>query len=142
MAPMCRVQLVRFTSQTLDQDEDPLIKWLTDLNFWDVQVKYRIKAADRFMPLDIEYQFKSRFGLPLDCDVKNLFSGLLCSCTGMLLKPLGFGDGGYEDPCTCVGKILSLKLGRVQDRVKLKALKIAFDPRAQFLVGARSVPYA
>jgi len=140
-----RFQLVEFKSKCLSPDQDPMIKWLIDLNFWDFEVRSRVEAANRFFPLDTETNFLDKFGLPFDRDSKNLFLKLLSSDIGLLLEVLGF-DGcqcnEWEDPETCTGKILALKLARVQDRKKLKVLNIAFDPRVQFLLGARGVPYA
>jgi len=65
----------------------------------------------------------------MNSPTKKLFYDLLKSDIGLSLKLLGFCDGEWKDPETCVGKILSLKLGRVQDRERFKALNIAFDPR-------------
>ncbi|OGZ27306.1 MAG: hypothetical protein A2427_03170 [Candidatus Nealsonbacteria bacterium RIFOXYC1_FULL_40_7] len=141
---LVRLHLVKFAS-CLDPDEDSLIKWLIDLNFWDFEVRCRVRAANNYLPLDKETAFMEMFGLPLCRDSKNLFSNLLSSDVGLSLKALGF-DGcqcnDWEDIETCTGKLLYLKLARVQYGKKLKALKIAFDPRAQFLIGARKVPYA
>jgi hypothetical protein len=142
MALLVRLPFVRFVSVSLDPEEDPLIKWFEDLNFWNVNVRCRIRAAGNCLPLDVEAEFKETLKLPLESDTRNLFSKLINSCTGIPLISLGFCGCGYDDPDTCVGKILSLRLGRVQDRFKFKAVNIAFDPRAQFLIGARSVPYS
>ncbi|KKS95664.1 MAG: hypothetical protein UV71_C0004G0004 [Microgenomates group bacterium GW2011_GWC1_43_13] len=142
MAPDVKLQLLKFESKNLDSDEDQLIKWLQEIGFWDIEVNLRVKAAANHLPLDIEGSFKDRFGLPMNSPTKKLFYDLLKSDIGLSLKLLGFCDGEWKDPETCVGKILSLKLGRVQDRERFKALNIAFDPRVQFLLGVRAVPYA
>ena len=142
---LVKLHLVGFASKSLDQNEDPLIKWLIDLNFWDFEVRCRVEAANGYLPLDKETDFMEIFGLPFCRDSKKLFNNLLSSDIGLSLKALGF-DGcqhnDWEDLETCTGKVLYLKLARVQDKTKLKALNIAFDPRAQFLIGAREMPYA
>ncbi len=136
------LHLVKFKSKLLDPDEDPLVGWLYALGFWGDEVVLRINQAKGYLPLDIETDFRNAFDLPIDGNTNCLFSKLLCSCTGIDLHTLGYnGDDDYRDPYTCVGKILALKLGRVQDNTRFKALSIAFDPRAQFLIGARKVPY-
>lgn len=136
------LHLVKFRSELLDPDEDPLIGWLYALGFWEEEVMIRVNQAKGYLPLDMETDFRNAFELPIDSCTNCLFSKLLCSCTGIDLYTLGYnGDDDYRDPYTCVGKILALKLGRVQDNTRFKALNIAFDPRAQFLIGARKVPY-
>jgi hypothetical protein len=141
-------QFVKFSSESLDPDEDPLIQWMINLEFWNSRVRdcvvktYRAKEASCYLPLYLETQFRQKFKLPFGRDTQKLFSRLLSSSTGIPLCTLGFNDCGWEDTETCTGKILALQLGRVQDRARFKAVNIAFDTRAQFLIGSRSVPYA
>lgn len=130
--------LVKFYST---DPEDRLVKWLVDLNFWNTMVKYRVEAAKGFLPLDVESDLKDKLELPLDRYTKKVFSNLVASDVGISLKTLGYCDHGWKDPETCVGKILGLQLGRVQDEKRFKALSCAFDPRVQYLVGVRSRPY-
>jgi len=135
-----RINLVKFTS--LDPDIDPLIEWLQDLDFWNDEIEDRVKEADMFLPLDIETDFRDMFGIPLNLQTQSHFSHLLASCIGIRLETLGLDEDGWKDPETCTGKITSLLLGRVQDEKLLKATKIAFDPRAQYLVGVYKRPFA
>lgn len=133
---LVRLNLVKFGS--IDPDEDRLICWFSDLGFWDPEIECRIRAAEFHLPLDIEYRFRDKHQLPIDTTTKKLFTNLLGSDVGISLKSLGFCDGGWNDPDTCVGKILSLKLGRVQDHERFKAVSYAFDPRIQYLIGVNS----
>jgi len=134
------LRLVKFESVHLDPDEDCLVGWFNDLGFWDPEIECRIRAAGNHLPLDIEYRFRDVNKLPIDHTTKKLLSNLLMSDVGIPLKGLGFSDGGWKDPITCVGKILSLKLGRVQDNERFKAVNYAFDNRIQYLVGVRQYP--
>jgi hypothetical protein len=144
MAPEISLEslgLVKFASKRLDPNEDRLIEWLTELGFWNSEVENRVKKADNHLPLDIEYDLKDGLKLPLDNPTRAVFSDLLRSDVGLSLKALGFHDGEWADPECCVGRLLNLKVARVQDSERFKALCIAFDPRAQFLIGARKIPY-
>ena len=132
------MQLVKFNS--LDPCQDPLIKWMGHLNYWTTQVRYRVEAAKCFFPLDLEYEFRDKLGLPLDSNSRKVFSKLVQSDVGISLKSLGFCEGDWYDPETCCGKILQLQLARVQDSERFKAINIAFDPRVQYLIGARQYP--
>ncbi|KKR89325.1 MAG: hypothetical protein UU39_C0042G0004 [Candidatus Woesebacteria bacterium GW2011_GWD1_41_12] len=133
---LVRLQLVKLGS--IDPDEDCLVSWFYDLKFWDPEIECRVRAAEYHLPLDIEYRFRDMNKLPVDHTTKKLLTSLLGSDVGISLKRLGFSDGGWNDPDTCVGKILSLKLGRVQDHERFKAVKYAFDPRIQYLIGVES----
>lgn len=125
--------LVRLDS--IDPDESRLAKWLTDLGVWDFELESRIRMAKGFIPIDMEYRIKDQLGLPLDgCSLK-LFSDLIKSDLGINLRSLGFTDGDWRSPDTCVGKMTNLLLARVQDEVRFKALPISFDPGAQHLLG-------
>lgn len=132
------LRLVKFTC--LDPNGDPLIKWLIHLNYWSVPVRYRIEAAKCFLPLDLEFDLKEKLGLPLDDRTKKVFSKLVDSDMGLSLKSFGFCNHDWDDPETCCGKLLQLNLARVQDSERFKAIKYAFDPRIQYLIGARQYP--
>lgn len=139
------LRLVKFESVHLDPDEDPLIDWLKNLNFWGTEVEARVAAARNHLPVDIELNFQEKFCLPFNAPTKRLFSNLICSDLGIPLRALGYGgcwSHGWEDPATCTGQILHLKLARVQDHERFKALKFAFDPRIQYLIGVRPAPVA
>ena len=134
------VQAVKFYSLELDPHKDPLVKWLMCLNFWDTTVKCRVKAAKGFLPLEVEYDLKEKLGLPIDNFAKTLFSRLVASDMGLSITELGYRGKGWEDPETCIGKLLSLNLARVQDSERFKALNYSFDTRIQYLVGVRNYP--
>jgi len=123
-----------------DLDRDRLVRWLVNLDFWDSGVEKRVLVANGYLPIDLEYQLKDQYKLPFDENTLDLFGQLLSSDIGLSLESLGFKEGGWRNPDSCVGKILFLKLGRVQDGVRFKPLPIAFDPRAQYLVGFRKYP--
>lgn len=133
-----RPQLVRLTN--LDPDEDLLAEWLKCLNVWDFELECRVMAAKGFFPLDMEYRVKDQLGLPLDESTLKLFQRLLKDDLGINLETLGC-NGNWRDPNTCVGRIYSLNLARVQDNVRFKAQNpIAFDTRVHYLVGLRNNP--
>ncbi len=132
---MCQttINLVQFGS--LDPEVDPLTGWIYNLGFLDSRVDTIIRGLNNFMPIDIETEFRQRLGLPLVKPTRTLFNKLLQSENGLNLKEMGLSDGGWGDSETCTGKLIHLSLARVQDNSVLKATKVAFDPRVQFLIG-------
>ena len=132
------IQAVKFNS--IEAREDRLIRWLIDLNIWNSTVKCMVQAAKGFLPLEVEYDLKEKLSLPIDHVTKTLFSRLIASDLGLSLASLGFCDKGWDDPETCVGKLLSLNLARVQDSERFKAINYAFDKRIQYLVGVSKYP--
>lgn len=135
------LQLVRFKSPCPGEDE--LVDWLIENKFWNQRIKTRVIEANNYLPMDLEMEFKEKFGIPFDKPTRTLFSELLRSDTGIPLNSLGFDVyecKGWEDPETCTGKLLNIRLVRVQRQSKIKALKVAFDPRAQYLGGLRNNP--
>ena len=111
-------EFVKFSSESLDPDEDPLIQWMVNLRFWNSRVRncvkktFRDEEASCYLPVYLETQFRQKFKLPFECDTQTLFSRLLSSDTGIPLFTLGFNGCGWEDTETCTGKILALQLGR------------------------------
>lgn len=134
-----RKQFVVFAS--LKPEEDVLTGWLDDLGVFNREVILRISKADMCLPLDIEMFFRERLKLPLDIDCLTLLAKLLRNENGIQLKQLGLSERSWKDTETCTGRLNRLKLIRAQDDLLLKPLNIAFDPRVQFLVGARKVPF-
>jgi hypothetical protein len=130
---LLRLELARVRS--IDPDECRLVKWLVELGVWDFELESRVRMAKGFIPVDMEYRIKDQLGLPLDkCSLK-LFSELIKSDLGINLQSLGFINGDWRSPDTCVGKMTNLLVARVQDEKRFKALPIAFDPGAQHLLG-------
>lgn len=134
---LVHLQLIKFES--LDS-EDGFFVWLNDIGFWDGQIEDRVRKANNFLPVDLECQLKDRYGLPLDKLTQILMSKLLSSDVGIPMSKLSFCGSEPIDPKTYAGRILSLKLGRVQDNERFKPLKIAFDSRIQYLIGIRRIP--
>lgn len=139
--PVCflsKKNFVKFVS--LEPEEDILSCWLEDLGVFSQETALRISEAKMYLPLDIEVSLREKLKLPLDTDCLTLLSKLLRNENGIELKRFGLSGKTCRDTETCTGRLNRLKLVRVQDDSILKPLKIAFDPRVQFLVGARKMP--
>lgn len=136
-----KVLLVKVKS--LEFWQDPLVGWLQGLGFWNRKIRSRVSEADLHLPLDIETQFQNKFNLPLQNPTRALFEILLKDMNGVCLEVLGLPGKTWMDPETCTGKLYRLGLVRVQeDEGLLKPInQVSFDPRVQYLIGVRLLPY-
>ncbi len=139
--PRCIIQKKYFVLfKSIYPEEDELAQWLDELNLLN-RIRQDIIQTEMHMGLDQEQYIRERLKLPLNSGCLALFSKLIQDSNGIILKELGLDSETCKNAETFPGKLHEIKLVRVQHDILLKPLKRAFDPRIQFLVGAKKVPF-
>lgn len=110
--------------------------WLKSLGFLSPEVEKRIIEAKFHLPIDVETDFRSQFGLPIKDDITlKTLNKLLGDENGI---PLGkFNKCEIEGLVYLESKLLLVR--QDDSRRVYKPLAPAFNPGVQYLIGLKPV---
>ncbi len=130
--PMHQLRLVKVNPRVQE--------WLEKVMLWNEEWAFRVKAAEGYLPLDLEYETRDKFKEILGPNCQTLFFELVGNCNGIPLEKLGISphelkDAREDGHCSST-KLEKWGLARVDSGESLlKALPYAFEDGIKYLVG-------